>query len=43
MRLAGSEVYQKEPQRVAALNARHAAIEDELMAALERWEALAAR
>jgi ABC transport system ATP-binding/permease protein len=41
--LAGSEVYQKEPQRVAALNARHAVIEDELMAALVRWELLAAR
>jgi ATP-binding cassette subfamily F protein uup len=41
--LAGSEVYQQAPQRVGELNARHAAIEDELMQALERWEALAAR
>jgi hypothetical protein len=28
---------------VAPLQARYAQIEDELMAALERWEALAAR
>jgi ATP-binding cassette subfamily F protein uup len=41
-RLAGTELYQREPQQVAALQARYAAIEDELMAALERWEALAA-
>ncbi len=41
--LAGSEVYVKEPQRVAALNARHAEIEEALMAALERWEALGSR
>jgi ATP-binding cassette subfamily F protein uup len=41
--LAGSEIYVKEPQRVAALNARHAAIEAELMAALERWELLGSR
>jgi ABC transport system ATP-binding/permease protein len=41
--LAGSAVYQQEPQRVGELNARHVAIEDELMQALERWEALAAR
>jgi len=42
-RLAGADLYQKEPQRVAELQARHAAIEDELMAALERWEALGSR
>ena len=41
--LAGSEIYVKEPQRVGALNARHAEIEAELMAALERWEELGAR
>ena len=40
--LAGSEVYVAEPQRVAGLQARHEAIESELLAALERWEALAA-
>lgn len=39
-RLAGTELYQSEPQRVAELQARYAAIEDELMHALERWEAL---
>jgi ATP-binding cassette subfamily F protein uup len=32
-----------EPQRAAALHARHAQIEEELLAGLERWEALAAR
>ena len=42
-RLASSELYVKEPQAVPALQARHAEIEDELMAALERWEALGAR
>jgi ABC transport system ATP-binding/permease protein len=42
-RLASAELYQKEPQRVGELQARHAAIEEELMAALERWEALASR
>ncbi|MBT9487268.1 MAG: ATP-binding cassette domain-containing protein [Rubrivivax sp.] len=41
--LAGTEVYQKEPQRVALLQARHAAIEAELLTALERWELLGAR
>ncbi|MFO1271345.1 MAG: ATP-binding cassette domain-containing protein [Rubrivivax sp.] len=42
-RLASSELYVKEPQAVPALQARHAEIEDELMDALERWEALGAR
>ncbi|MCP5286591.1 MAG: ATP-binding cassette domain-containing protein [Burkholderiaceae bacterium] len=41
--LAGSEIYVHEPQRVAALNARHEAIEEELMTALERWELLGNR
>jgi ATP-binding cassette subfamily F protein uup len=41
--LAGNEIYVSEPQRVGELNARHAEIEAELMAALERWEALGAR
>jgi ATP-binding cassette subfamily F protein uup len=40
--LAGSEVYVNQPQRVGELNARHAQIESDLMAALERWEALGA-
>jgi ATP-binding cassette subfamily F protein uup len=42
-RLASSELYTTEPQAVPALQARHAQIDDELMLALERWEALAAR
>ncbi|EGJ10864.1 ferric-enterobactin ABC transporter ATPase, partial [Rubrivivax benzoatilyticus JA2 = ATCC BAA-35] len=40
-RLASSELYVKEPQAVAGLQARHDEIETELMAALERWETLA--
>ena len=42
-RLASSELYVNEPQRVGELRDRHEAIEIELMSALERWEALAAR
>ena len=42
-RLASPELYTEEPQRVAALQARYAEIEDQLMAALERWEGLSAR
>jgi ABC transport system ATP-binding/permease protein len=42
-RLADASIYTKEPQQVPALNARHAAIDDELMAAMERWEKLGAR
>ena len=41
--LAAGEVYRSDPQRANALHARDAAIEEELMAALERWEALGAR
>ena len=41
--LADPALYAREPQRAAALHARHAQIEEELMAGLERWEALAAR
>ncbi len=41
--LAGSDIYTREPQRVPLLQARHAAIDEELMLALERWEALGAR
>jgi ATP-binding cassette subfamily F protein uup len=41
--LAGSEVYVSEPQRVATLQARHEAIEAELLTVLERWEMLSAR
>ena len=42
-RLADPGVYRSEPQQAAQLHARWAAIEDELMACLERWEALSAR
>jgi ABC transport system ATP-binding/permease protein len=41
--LADGEVYAKQPQRVPVLQARHAVIESELLAALERWETLGAR
>ncbi|MCW7539567.1 ATP-binding cassette domain-containing protein [Aquabacterium sp. A7-Y] len=41
--LAGTEIYRSEPQRVSELQARYARIEEELMEALERWEALGAR
>ncbi|WKB51498.1 ATP-binding cassette domain-containing protein [Eleftheria terrae] len=41
--LAGTEVYQGDPQRLTELQARFARIEDELMVALERWEALGSR
>ncbi|MGY0201672.1 ATP-binding cassette domain-containing protein [Leptothrix sp. BB-3] len=40
--LAGSALYTEAPQRVAEVHARHAQIDDELMALLERWEALSA-
>ncbi len=40
---ADPQLYVREPQRAAALHARSAQIEEELMAALERWEALGAR
>ena len=39
--LAGSEIYQRDnAARLAQVQERYARIEDELMAALERWEAL---
>lgn len=38
--LGDGAIYGKDPQRAAQLVARSAAIEDELMAALERWDAL---
>ena len=41
--LADPQLYAADAARASALGARHAQIEDELMAALERWEALAAR
>ncbi len=39
-RLASPDLYTREPQSVAGLQARHDAIEVELLAALERWEQL---
>jgi ATP-binding cassette subfamily F protein uup len=41
--LADGKVFAQDPQRGAQMAARHAQIEEELMAALERWEALGAR
>jgi ATP-binding cassette subfamily F protein uup len=41
--LAKAELYAAEPKRAADAQARYAQIDDELMAALERWEALSAR
>jgi ATP-binding cassette subfamily F protein uup len=41
--LADPQAYAREGARMAALHERHAQIEDELMACLERWEALSAR
>ncbi|RUS65537.1 ABC transporter ATP-binding protein uup [Saezia sanguinis] len=41
--LAGTDIYQKEPQRVAVLQARYSEIETELEAALVRWEELGSR
>ena len=41
--LADGSIYARDGQRAAALHARDGAIEDELMAALERWEALSSR
>ncbi len=42
-RLASASLYTEEPQRVGELQARYAQLDDELMQALERWEALSAR
>ena len=41
--LAHPALYADEPTRACELQARHEAIETELMAALERWEALGSR
>jgi ATP-binding cassette subfamily F protein uup len=41
--LADGSLYSRNPQRAVELHARDATIEDELMAALTRWEALSAR
>ena len=41
--LADGSLYRSDPQEAARLAARDAAIEEELLLALERWEALSAR
>jgi ATP-binding cassette subfamily F protein uup len=41
--LADAALYAKEPDRAASAQARYAAIDDELLRALERWEALGSR
>ncbi|HKW85361.1 MAG TPA: ATP-binding cassette domain-containing protein, partial [Burkholderiaceae bacterium] len=41
--LAEPESYTKEPQRVVTAQKRHAEIDDQLLKALERWEALGSR
>ena len=38
--LADGSLYTTDPKRAIELNTRHAAIEEALMLALERWEAL---
>jgi ATP-binding cassette subfamily F protein uup len=41
--LASADLYTRQPPQAPALQARHDAIEGELLAALERWETLGAR
>ncbi len=41
--MGGTALYAESPQRIGEVTARHAAIEDELMALLERWETLSSR
>ena len=41
--LADGTIYSRDAQRATALHARDAAIDEELMSALERWEALSRR
>ncbi|HJV67517.1 ATP-binding cassette domain-containing protein [Ideonella sp.] len=41
--IGGNALYSESPQRIAEVTGRHAAIEDALMALLERWEALSGR
>jgi ATP-binding cassette subfamily F protein uup len=38
--IGGTALYTDSPQRITEVTTRHAAIEEELMALLERWEAL---
>ncbi|WP_374674790.1 ATP-binding cassette domain-containing protein [Ideonella sp.] len=41
--IGGTTLYIESPQRITEVTTRHAAIEDELMALLERWETLSQR
>ena len=41
--LADAAIYAREPDRAAAAQARYAALDNELLAALERWEVLGAK
>ncbi|MFM2053515.1 MAG: hypothetical protein RL456_1552, partial [Pseudomonadota bacterium] len=41
--LHGTELYTRAPERIAETHARYAAIDEELLALLERWEALGSR
>ncbi|MFM2347018.1 MAG: hypothetical protein RL654_1771, partial [Pseudomonadota bacterium] len=41
--LNGTELYARSPEKVAGTHARFAAIDEELLALLERWEALGSR
>ena len=41
--LADGSVYTKEPDRAAQAQARYGRIDDELLLAMERWEALGAK
>jgi ATP-binding cassette subfamily F protein uup len=41
--LAGTALYAEGAARIAQVTQRHAALDDELLAAMERWEALGAR
>ncbi|MBT9599157.1 MAG: ATP-binding cassette domain-containing protein [Vitreoscilla sp.] len=41
--IGGSAFYSESPGRIAEVTARHAAIDDELLALMERWEALSSR
>jgi ATP-binding cassette subfamily F protein uup len=41
--LAGTEIYAGDPKKLAAAQARYAALDEELLAAMERWEILSNR
>jgi ATP-binding cassette subfamily F protein uup len=41
--LAGTALYAEGAAHIAQVTQRHAALDDELLAAMERWEALGAR